>query len=315
MRNKIVLKYIVMMIAGASLIAAPIAAQTTGAETKPVSVIVTVLGRGKEAAPAVTQDSVSVRQDGEARKVLGWQAVPDDGTGLDLVVYVDGALRTAVAQQLQDVSVFVRTLPPKARTEVVYSYGGETQVVQAMTTDHELAAKALRIPSGRSSASSGLYAGIEDFAKRWPEGGNRRVLLVISNGIDLLRGAEDSYPGTNPDLQSAIEELHRKEISVYTIYASSAGFAGQNELLVSNGQGCLAQLASETGGQSYFEGLWTPINFQPYLKAISKNLGHQYLLTFAGAADSSGKAHLSRLQVGVEVTPKADVLAPDHVFV
>jgi hypothetical protein len=176
-RDKFVLKFAMISVAAASLALAPIGAHAQAAGTKPVNMIVTVLGKGKDAAPEVTEDSVNVHQDGKVRPVLGWQRLPEDGEGLELIVYVDGSLNSGVANQLQDVSAFIRTLPAKASAEVVYSYGGEPQIVQPSTTDHELAAKALRIPSGRFAASSGLYAGLEDFAKHLPDGGNRRVFL------------------------------------------------------------------------------------------------------------------------------------------
>ncbi|MGB6431482.1 MAG: hypothetical protein WBF06_12920 [Candidatus Acidiferrales bacterium] len=312
MRNKFILKFAMISVAAVSLASAPIGAQAQAAGTKPVNVIVTVLGKGKEAAPEVTEDSVNVHQDGKARPVLGWQRLPEDGQGLELIVYVDGSVDASVANQLQDVSAFIRALPREASAEVVYSYGGEPQIVQSPTTDRELAAKSVRIPSGRFAASSGLYAGLEDFAKHLPDGGSRRVFLVISNGIDLLRGVGESDPGINPDLQSAIDELHRKDISVYAIYAGGGGRMLENEYLVNNGQGCLARLAAETGGEFFSMGLSTPIDFEPYLKDVSEGLTHQYLLTFA--AVTSTKAHLSTLRVGVEVEG-ADVLAPDHVFV
>jgi hypothetical protein len=312
MRGKTLLKPLSILIAGASIAASPIAAQTQTTSTKPVSVIVTVLGKGEQAAPEVPQDSVTVRQDRDLRKLLAWRALPSDGEGLDFVVYVDDSLHTGVDQQLQQVSSFLRALPPKAKAEVVYSLGGVPQVAQALTTDHDAAAKAVRIPAGSGEASSGLYAGLQDFAKHWSDPADRRVILLVSNGIDLLRGVGESDPAINPDLQSAIDELHRQDFSVYTIYAGGGGRLLQNTYLINNGQGSLARLAGETGGEAFFFVLSTPIDFQPYLDEISNAIDHQYLLTFAAA--TTAKAHLSTLRVGVEVEG-ADVLAPDHVFI
>jgi hypothetical protein len=310
--NPLFMFSVLVLIAGLSAAAAPAAAQMQPANTRAVSVVVTVLGKGKQAPPEIPQDSVSVRQDRDVRRVLAWRALPQDGAGLDFIVYVDDSLHYGVDQQLQQVAGFIRSLPPKAKAEVVYSTGGETQLLQPLTTDHDLAAKAVRIPAGTSSTSTGLYAGLQDFAKHWSYSDNRRVLLIISNGIDLLRGVEDSYPGINPDLQWAIDELHRQDFSVYTIYAGGGGRMLQNEFLVSNGQGCLARLAAETGGEAFFFDFSSPLDFQPYLDEISNGINHQYLLTFAVV--TSAKPHLSTLHVGVEVEG-ADVLAPDHVYV
>jgi hypothetical protein len=61
---------------------------------------------------------------------------------------------------------------------------GIAQVMQNLTNDHALAAKALRFPLGNPGASASPYFSLEDLLKRWPASDERREFLMITDGID-----------------------------------------------------------------------------------------------------------------------------------
>ena len=58
------------------------------------------------------------------------------------------------------------------------------QIVQNFTTDHVLAAKALRLPLGFVGAYGSPYLPVIDLMKRWPESPNHREVAMVSDGID-----------------------------------------------------------------------------------------------------------------------------------
>lgn len=298
----------------AALGAAMLTRPQTAAEqpSDQAKVTVTVLGRDHTPPPRVPKEAVVVRQDGEVRPVLAWLPAQGKDASLDLAVVVDDSLNTSVALQLSDVASFLRALPSTARVAVAYSSNGVAQIEQDFTTDHERAAKALRIPRGSSSAYSGTYEALVDLHRRWSSTSHRRVVLLVSNGIDLLRGVADTQPGLNQDLQAAVEDYQRAGIVVYTLYASGVGRIGRNFFLINNGQSCLARLAAETGGDSYFLGFQTPVSFKPFLDDLEKLLGQQYLLTFQ--VKPGKNAGLARLKVTAE-EPGAVLLAPDRIWV
>jgi hypothetical protein len=195
-----------------------------------------------------------------------------DRSRTDLAVLVDDSLRSDTSLQLADVKAFIRELPSTMRVAVAYSSNGAAYMAQDFTTDHERAALAVRMPRGTDDVN-GIFDSLKDLQKRWPaEAGNRRVVLLISSGIDLLHGAADSQPGNNPDLQSTIDRYRRDGIVVYSIYASNASLVSRNSFLVLNGQGCLARLSNETGGEAYFSGSQTSVNFRPFLDRIRHEL-------------------------------------------
>jgi hypothetical protein len=67
-------------------------------------------------------------------------------------------------------------------------------VVQNFTADHDLAAKAVRLPRGSLSTMDSPYLSVISLVKGWQQQKVRRVVLMVTDGIDRLRGVKT---GTN----------------------------------------------------------------------------------------------------------------------
>lgn len=192
--------------------------------------------------------------------------------GLDVAIVVDDAVGTSLGGQLRDLANFVRALPAGTQVGVFYAANGVARMEQSFTTEHEAAAKALRLPSGSNAGASGLYDALRDLTKRWPHDGAKRAVVLVSQGVDLASSNDDSSPFSNALLDRAVEAFKREGIIAYAIYASDAGRIGVHPLLVSNGQGCLDRFATQTGGDAYFQGRQTPLNFKVFLDKIRERL-------------------------------------------
>ncbi len=297
------------------LLAAPSAprAQSNADHTVPLSVLVTIASKTNDPPPAVTKDDVFVHQDNQTRRVLDWVPLSQGGATLDLVVYIDDSMDQSVAIPLMDAAGFIRALPPNARIEVAYSLSGRPQIEQPFTTDREAAVKALHIPIGRSTGSYGLYSGLAEFINGWPEDATRREILVISDGIDLMRGFSQSLPDENPDLGGLTKLLRREGIVAFTIFGNGGSRVLHGQAMTSVGQGCLQYLSDETGGEAFL-GVSTAPSFTPYLTHVSQDLANQYLLTFEAATAKNNKPQPSKLQVGAEILGIV-IHAPAHVSV
>jgi len=276
-------------------------------------VTVTVAGRHRSAAPvALTGKDVLVYEANERRTVVDWRPAEANTTGLDLAVMIDDSSDDTLSVQFSDLSHFLGSLPATTRVAIVYGTHGDASFAQEFTTDHQKAAQALRLPLGRIDEGSSIYLAVADLAKHWPQGGDRRAILLISDGIDLFRGVANSAAPLNPDLQEAIDEAQRAGVTVYTIFADGAARFDTNLFLINNGQSCLSRLSFETGGESYFQGEQTPLAFSPYLQLLGTDLERQYVLSFqAGRSKEAGfqPLRVTREQPGVEIT------GPDRVFV
>jgi VWFA-related protein len=277
-----------------------------------VQVTVTVRTRQPGAYPVVTPGDVLVYENSQRRPVVSWVAAKAQSGPLDLTILVDDSLAADVSLQFKDLADFFQALSGGTRVRVAYAAHGGNRVVQDFTTDYTLATKALRIPVGSAMAGGSIYESVGDLLKNWPQDGTRRGLLVISDGIDINQGMVESEPTLNTELQHAIDLAQSANIPIYTIFARGAGALDENLVLLNNGQGCLGRLSSETGGQSYFQGSYTPLAFTPYLQQFSNDLGHQYLLTLRVPPAPMGG--YQRLHVTTEI-PGVDLAAPTRVFI
>jgi hypothetical protein len=275
--------------------------------TIPVSIVVSVEAKHGREIPVIYREDVRVFHDQERLQVTGWTPMQGEQAGLELFMLIDDSSDTSVGSQLDDLSKFIRDQPATTTVAVGYIRYGAVMVTRNFTADHALAAKALRIPLGAGGGMASPYLAITDLIKRWPESANRREIFMVSSGIDALQ------PGpSNPYLQDTIEKAQQAGIQVCSIYASGAGHVGHSIWRLTWGQNNLSQLADETGGEAYFQGLQMPLSFGPYLDQFADRLKHQYRLTFL--ARIGKKAGHQHIKLETEV-PNAELVAADDVYV
>jgi hypothetical protein len=272
----------------------------------PVRVLVSV--SSKHESPEITKDDVLVYKGKERLAVTAWTAATGPNGGLQLAVIIDDSTSiSAIGNQLGDIAEFIRQQDQSTLVGVFYAQNGTVTVNQDFTTDHEKAAKALRLPIGRAQAFASPYLSLMDFMKRWPATQDRREILLVSDGIDRFRG--DPF---SPDVPDTAEAAQKTGVMIHTIYAQGVGRVDRNMWRVSIGQSNLAQITDETGGESYFQGTYTPIAFSPYLDMLNQVLHHQYWLTFQVKA--AKKPELQSVKVTTEVNG-VEISAPRRVLV
>lgn len=275
----------------------------------PEHMLVTVEPSHGANVPAIHREDVMVRQGRERAKVTGWVPAQGDRGGLELFVLIDDASGTSLGSQLEDIRKFIMGLPETAKVGVAYMQYGVAQVSQNLTNNHSLAAKALRLPMGFSGINASPYFSLEDLIKRWPESTARREVLMVSDGIDRLRGSfiDDPY------LDTAIERAQRAGVVVFAIYTPGVGHYRHSFWRTWLGQIYLSRLGDETGGEAYYIGFIGPaVSFAPYLDDVAKKLTEQYWLTFL--AQRQRKAGMQNVKLSTEL-PNADLVSADSVWV
>lgn len=278
--------------------------QTSSSALVPVTVTVSVETKHAKDFPVIYREDVRVFQGKDRLKVTQW--VPAEVTGLELMVVVDEACDTqSVGLQLKELRKFILAQPAEMAIGVGYMSNSNVRILQNPTKDHARAAKAVRLPLGRIAAYSSPYLAIADLIKGWPDIGDRRVIFMVSPGIDgMERGPSNSY------LDHAVEHAQRAKVSVSSIYCSGAGF---NTAMLDFGQSNLLEMADRTGGEAYFQGSHTPLSFTPYLQKFGDRLGHQYKLTFLAYAEEKDTTQHIRIETevpGVELEGPARVRIP-----
>lgn len=277
----------------------------------PAHMVVTVMAQHGTNPPNVGQDDVMVYEGKVRDKVVDWVPAQGQNATLQLFVLIDDSSNISLGSQLDDIRQFILAQPPSAQVGVAYMQNGIAQVAQNLTSNHDQAAKALRLPLGSRGANASPYFSLSDLAKRWPAAENsRREILMVSDGIDWYYG---SYDMLDPYLSAAIEDLQKAGIVTYTIYTPGVGHFSRNYWSTYWGQLYLARVAEETGGESYYTGMvGAPVSYVPYLDDITHHLGHQYLLSFIPKPQK--KTGLQPVRLMTEV-PNADLASANRVLV
>ena len=258
-----------------------LAALPAPAESGAATITVTTVAK-KDAPPAVSKDDIQFSLGKERKQVAQWTKAQK----LHLAILIDDSIDTDAAGQWNDLKQFINAQSPTTYIAVGYASNATVRLAQDFTNDHQLAAKALRIPFGNPGAESSPYLSVIDWMKRWPATGDRRSLLLISSGIDYLRGG---FGPIYPDVDTAISVAEKGNINLWNIYYPGAGHRDRAFILTNNAQNNLSKLCEETGGEAYFLGTSAPVSFKPFLDELQMHLDNQYLLTFVAGGGPKGK--------------------------
>lgn len=248
-----------------------------------VTFTVTAVGKKDADVSNVPKDDVQLFQGKDRKQIGDWRK----GDPLFLAILIDDSIDTSAGGQWDYLREFIMAQPASTSIMVGYITDNGTRVLQDFTPNHELAAKALRLPIGFGSIGSSPYLGTIDLLKRWPKTGPRRSVVLITSGIDFFRGP--GFGPFYPDLDPLIARAEKQNTNIWTIYYPSAGHRGRSFFRTNNAQNNLDKLSQDTGAESYFLGGQAPVSLKPYLDEISVHLNSQYLLTFAGSGGAKGK--------------------------
>jgi hypothetical protein len=304
MIEKIKSSRLAMMMVALVLVSGVFAANARAAAPGAVTMTITAVGKKNTSPPVVTQDDVQLYLNKERTQTSDLR---HDGK-LYLAVLIDDSLDNIIANQWNDLKAFFAAQPDNTYISVSYARNGTAMVAQDFTNDHELAAKALRLPLGSGGAFTSPYLALLDLMKRWPTSADRHSILLFSSGIDYFRGDFWTRP---PDLDSAISRAQKENINVWTIYAPDAGHRGRGFFIANRAQAYLSELSDATGAESFYLGIAEPVTLKPYFDELSTHLSNQYLLTFKTSGGPKGR--FERVHIATELT-HVEFLAPSQVF-
>ena len=282
--------------------------------------------------PVLQPSTIQVKQGKNTQKISQLIPARDDNAALQLFILIDDTCDPVIGANLDDIRNFIAAQPASTAIAVAYMSNATIQITQNFTSDHALAAKSLRLPLGRSSTMDSPYLSLISLVKGWPQQKVRREVLMISDGIDRLRGTRTSgvatasrstlgpspapvystMPSISPDADLASRNSQRYAVIVHSIYAVGAGRVGRNAWEAQLGQSGVAKIADETGGEYFALGTQNAVSFKPYLDRLQKIFDNQYYLVFG--ATPGKKDSLQRIVVSTQL-PNADVAAPDNVWV
>src|SRR5579864_2143814 len=282
--------------------------------------------REEKELPPLQQQDVKVKQGKNFLQVTQLIPAQGDNAALQLMILIDDTLNTSVGNSLSDVKDFINAQPSSTLIGVAYMSNATVRVVQNFTADHDLAVKAVRLPLGALSSMDSPYLSLISLVKSWPQQKVRREVLMVTDGIDRLRGEKPqpsrlgpnfgtvyhSMPTISADATSASEISQRYNVIVYPLYAVGVGRAGRSSWDLQLGLSGLSKIADETGGECFSLGTSTLVSFKPYLERLQKLLSNQYYVVFQAVPGK--KAGFQRVKFETELS-NSEILAPDNVWV
>jgi hypothetical protein len=298
-----------LLLAGSSYV--PSARGQQSASTVQVTTVVTVLGPNFLPPPEITKQDVNVYSGKERQDVLSWEHAAGQHAGLQLAILIDDDdSPTALGQHFNEIKKFINAQPNTTQVALFYAMSGSAKAAADFSADHAGVAQKLRLPLGRMAGTSpSIYLSLEDLIKHWPRNNMRHEVLMIASGIDRLHPELES-----PYVDDAVEAVLKSSVLVHTIYTGGFRLA-ESPFLQNVAWQNLIRVSGDSGGEQFFQGFQTPVDFTPIFAQLDAVLNHQYLLTFATPRSRKKNGELRRIDIVVEqhnvkVSHAAQVFVP-----
>jgi hypothetical protein len=304
-------QFAALVAAGALLAALPAFAASDG-QSSQGQAVVTVLPAKNASAANVSQQELNIKVNGKESNVTGWKPLRGPDAPVQMVILIDGAARSSLGTQTEEIQHFVQGLPPNTSATIAYMQNGRAALTGPFTTDRAQTLRGLHIPSGGvPGISASPYFCLSDLAQHWPSNDRqtRREVVMITDGVDYY---EMRYNPDDPYVQAAITDSVRAHLIVYSIYWRNVGRADRSGYETDAGQNLLTEVTQATGGSNYWEGYGNPVSFQPFFQDIERRLNNQYELSFMAPATSKPQVETLRLKFSGS---GAKVEAPQEVLV
>lgn len=321
---------IVLLLGVCALLVPATQSQEKSAATAQVHVVITDAAlRNDQELPPLQKEDVKVKQGKNVLDVS--QLIPAQGenAALQLMILIDDTLDTqSVGNNLKDIKDFIAAQPASTLIGIGYMSNATIQIAQNFTPDHDLAAKAIRLPIGRTAAMDSPYMSLISLVKSWPQQKVRREVIIVSDGIDRLHGEKPQITQTGPysfgatyhsmpvvsqDAGAASEISQRYNVIVYPIYSPGVGRAGRSSWDRQVGLSGLTEIAEETGGECFSLSTSNAVSFKPYFDRLQGYLNNQYYLVFDAIQGKKDK--LTRINIREAEGKDFEILAPDNVWV
>jgi hypothetical protein len=191
-----------------------------------------------------------------------------------MAILIQDDLVSHVSNELDITRDFIQSLPEGSEVMVGYIRSGSLQVRQPFTSDLGKAARSLRILVSSTSVSPyNPYVEVLEALRKFDSSGkNSNVVLLVSDGLDVSRGFDSASVLNSIDMERAIAEAKRRDVSIFSFYAPSVGLTQRNSLAASWGQSSLNRISHETGGKAFFQGTTDFVTFNSYFERLIRAL-------------------------------------------
>ena len=263
---------------------------TIRVQTRLVNVAVNVVDEHGGPVGGLGRDDFEIYEDGKAQKIAIFEK--DSSTPLSIVLAIDASESVFGDERLERDAAkhFVNALLREQDELALMDFADTVREVIPFTNDKKRIERGLGgMQHGDATALyDAIYLGSERLAATREDDGRRRVMVLITDGVDTVKGTR--YP-------QAVEQAQRAGAMIYSIIIVPVeADAGRN----TGGEHALIQLANDTGGKYFY--VEEKRDLEPAFASVSDDLRTQYLL---GYYAPQGSRETSFRRIGVRLKDPA----------
>jgi Ca-activated chloride channel homolog len=254
---------------------------TLHVQTRLVNVVVNAVDANGSPVSGLTQDDFEVLEDKKLQKISYFEK--DSSTPLSIVLSIDASESVLGNERLMKDAAkkFVRALLRDQDELDLMDFSDTVREIVPFTNQKKKIESGLeRLERGDATALyDAVYLGSDRLATTKVDSGQRRVLVLITDGDDTVKGSRYAQ---------ALEHAQRAGAMVFSIIIVPIfADAGRN----TGGEHALIQMAEDTGGKYYY--VEEKKDLVPAFEKVSEDLRTQYVIGYyapAGTVDTAFRA-------------------------
>ena len=263
-----------------------------------VLVPVSVTDQAGKAVTGLSLGDFEIRENGETVALARMSDPGQAPLTLAMLFDVSGSVRARFELERQAAAGFLKSVLRETDQAALISLGREPKVLQPWTTSPEqaLAGLAAVEPTSQATAFYDCLAATARMLKEAGRPGDRRVLVVLSDGEDNL-----SYDNRFED---ALREVQESDCLFYSINPSGASV--KINKVSRRGQEAMDAIARQTGGASFVADRVEDLGI--FYERVAAVLKDQYVLEYY-SPDSRPDGGYRRIDVHIPSRPELIIRA------
>jgi Ca-activated chloride channel family protein len=256
--------------------------ETLSVDVQRVNVLFTVADRKGKLITNLRREDFNVFEDDRVQQISNFSTETDLPLNIAVLIDSSGSVRDKLRFERQAATKFFYSALRQGKDKVfIMSFDTAATLLQDYTDDPALLSESVRkiIPGGSTS----LYDAVFEAAAKLAGQKGRRVIIVLSDGLDN---------SSHASLAKILEVAQKEDVIVYTISTNSIDGDDPHEQKI--GDANLRRLGTETGGRAF-----VPAKVGDLLPAfvrISDELRSQYSLAY-GPTNASRDGTFRQIRV------------------
>src|SRR5579863_6679597 len=117
---------------------------------------------------SLSASQLAVKLDGKTATIDSLTQLTSANSPLELVILIDGSVRTSLYGQAGDIVGFAKEIPSNTTMAIAYMDNGHAELQGPLSSDATTIDKGLHMTTGGPGSNASPYFCLSDLAKNWP---------------------------------------------------------------------------------------------------------------------------------------------------